>query len=123
MKPADAQAVRALGIPGVNVTREYRRYYPSGEVVGHVLGFTNVDDAGQEGAELAFDHWLSGEDGAKRVIQDRMGRKVEDVESIRADASGPRASTLSIDLRIQYLAYRELKAAMRDQRAARARWS
>ncbi len=116
MKPVDAQAVRRLGLPGVSVEREYRRYYPSGEVVGHVLGFTNVDDAGQEGAELAFDHWLSGEDGKKRVIQDRMGRKVEDVDSIRATRPG-RDLSLSIDLRIQYLAYRELKAAIRDQRA------
>ena len=116
MKPVDAQAVRRLGLPGVSVEREYRRYYPSGEVVGHVLGFTNVDDAGQEGAELAFDHWLSGEDGKKRVIQDRMGRKVEDVDSIRATRPG-RDLTLSIDLRVQYLAYRELKAAIRDQRA------
>ena len=116
MKPVDAQAVRKLAMPGISVEREYRRYYPSGEVVGHVLGFTNVDDAGQEGAELAFDHWLSGEDGKKRVIQDRMGRKVEDVDSIRATRPG-RDLTLSIDLRIQYLAYRELKAAIRDQRA------
>jgi cell division protein FtsI (penicillin-binding protein 3) len=116
MKPVDAQAVRKLGMPGVSVQREYRRYYPSGEVVGHVLGFTNVDDAGQEGAELAFDHWLSGEDGKKRVIQDRMGRRVEDVDSIRATRPG-RNLTLSIDLRLQYLAYRELKAAIRDQRA------
>ena len=116
MKPVDAQAVRKLALPGISVEREYRRYYPSGEVVGHVLGFTNVDDAGQEGAELAFDHWLSGEDGKKRVIQDRMGRKVEDVDSIRATRPG-RDLTLSIDLRIQYLAYRELKAAIRDQRA------
>jgi cell division protein FtsI (penicillin-binding protein 3) len=116
MKPVDAQAVRKLGMPGVSVQREYRRYYPSGEVVGHVLGFTNVDDAGQEGAELAFDHWLSGEDGKKRVIQDRMGRRVEDVDSIRPTRPG-RNLTLSIDLRLQYLAYRELKAAIRDQRA------
>jgi cell division protein FtsI (penicillin-binding protein 3) len=116
MKPVDAEVVRRLGLPGVSVEREYRRYYPSGEVVGHVLGFTNVDDAGQEGAELAFDHWLSGEDGKKRVIQDRMGRKVEDVDSVRATRPG-RDLSLSIDLRIQYLAYRELKAAIRDQRA------
>ncbi|MGH8308931.1 MAG: penicillin-binding protein 2, partial [Steroidobacteraceae bacterium] len=82
-QPAEAQKVRALGIPGVHLMREYRRYYPSGEVAGHMLGFTNVDDAGQEGLELAFDHWLAGEDGAKRVIQDRYGRIVQDVESIR----------------------------------------
>jgi len=116
LRPADAQKVRKLGIPGVNLVREYRRYYPSGEVVGHVLGFTNVDDEGQEGAELAFDHWLAGEDGAKRVIQDRLGRKVQDVENIRSARPG-RDLTLSIDLRLQYLAYRELKAAMREQHA------
>jgi cell division protein FtsI (penicillin-binding protein 3) len=116
MQPVDAQKIKALGIPGVYLVREYRRYYPSGEVVGHLLGFTSVDDAGQEGIELAFDHWLAGEDGAKRVIQDRHGRVVQDVESIRPVRPG-RDMVLSIDLRIQYLAYRELKAAIREQRA------
>jgi cell division protein FtsI (penicillin-binding protein 3) len=116
LQPAEARKVRALGIPGVNFTREYRRYYPAGEVAGHVLGFTSVDDVGQEGAELAFDHWLAGEDGAKRVIQDSQGRKVEDVENIRSVRPG-RSLTLSIDLRIQYLAYRELKAAILANRA------
>ncbi len=116
MQPADASKIKALGIPGVYLVREYRRYYPSGEVVGHLLGFTSVDDTGQEGIELAFDHWLAGEDGAKRVIQDRYGRVVQDVESIRPVRPG-RDLVLSIDLRIQYLAYRELKAAIREQRA------
>lgn len=116
MQPAEAQKVKALGIPGVYLLREYRRYYPSGEVAAHLLGFTNIDDAGQEGLELAFDHWLAGEDGAKRVIQDRYGRVVQDVESISAVRPG-RDLVLSIDLRIQYLAYRELKAAIREQRA------
>ena len=115
-QPAQAQAIKALGIPGVYTSREYRRYYPAGEVTGHLLGFTNVDDAGQEGLELAFDHWLAGEDGAKRVIQDRYGRIVQNVESIRPARPG-RDLVLSVDLRIQYLAYRELKAAIRDQRA------
>jgi cell division protein FtsI (penicillin-binding protein 3) len=115
-QPADAQKVRELEIPGVYLKREYRRYYPAGEVTGHVIGFTDVDDGGQEGLELAFDHWLSGEDGAKRVIQDRYGRVVQDVESIRPARPG-RDLTLSLDLRIQYLAYRELKAAVRQQRA------
>ena len=64
-QPSEAEQIKALGIPGVYLSREYRRYYPSGEVAGHILGFTNVDDAGQEGLELAFDHWLAGEDGAK----------------------------------------------------------
>lgn len=116
LRPTDAASVRKLDLPGVNLTREYRRYYPAGEVAGHVLGFTNIDDAGQEGAELAFDHWLAGEDGAKRVIQDRYGRKVQDVENIRSARPG-RDLTLSIDLRIQYLAYKELKAQIAAQRA------
>jgi cell division protein FtsI (penicillin-binding protein 3) len=115
-QPTEAEQIKALGIPGVYLSREYRRYYPSGEVAGHILGFTNVDDAGQEGLELAFDHWLAGENGAKRVIQDRYGRIVQDVESIRPARPG-RDLVLSIDLRIQYLAYRELKSAIRDQRA------
>jgi cell division protein FtsI (penicillin-binding protein 3) len=116
LRPADARRVRELDLPGVNFAREYRRYYPAGEVTGHLLGFNNIDDVGQEGAELAFDHWLAGEDGQKRVIQDSRGRKVEDIESIRAVRPG-RDLALSIDLRIQYLAYRELKAAIRDNRA------
>ena len=115
-QPSEAEQIKALGIPGVYLSREYRRYYPSGEVAGHILGFTNVDDEGQEGLELAFDHWLAGEDGAKRVIQDRYGRIVQDVESIRPVRPG-RDLVLSIDLRIQYLAYRELKAAIRQQQA------
>ena len=115
-QPAEAEQIKALAIPGVYTSREYRRYYPAGEVTGHLLGFTNVDDAGQEGLELAFDHWLAGEDGAKRVIQDRYGRIVQNVESIRPARPG-RDLVLSIDLRIQYLAYRELKAAIRDERA------
>jgi cell division protein FtsI (penicillin-binding protein 3) len=116
MQPSEALKIRQLGIPGVYLMREYRRYYPAGEVAGHVLGFTSVDDEGQEGLELAFDHWLAGEDGAKRVIQDRYGNIVQDVEEIRAMRPG-RNLVLSLDLRIQYLAYRELKAAIRDQRA------
>ena len=96
--------------------REYRRYYPAGEVSGHVVGFTTIDDKGQEGLELGFDQLLNGEDGAKRVIQDMYGRYVENVESIRAPRPG-RDLVTSIDLRIQYLAYRELKAAMQEYRA------
>jgi cell division protein FtsI (penicillin-binding protein 3) len=115
-QPAEAEEIKRLDIPGVYSSREYRRYYPAGEVTGHMLGFTNVDDAGQEGLELAFDHWLAGEDGAKRVIQDRYGRIVQNVESIRPARPG-RDLVLSMDLRIQYLAYRELKAAIREQRA------
>ncbi|HTW39081.1 MAG TPA: penicillin-binding transpeptidase domain-containing protein, partial [Steroidobacteraceae bacterium] len=114
--PAEARSVNALDIPGVYLAREYQRYYPAGEVTGQVLGFTDVDDAGQEGLELAFEHWLAGEDGVKRVIQDRYGRVVQDVDSIRPARPG-HDLMLSLDLRLQYLAYRELKRAVRDQRA------
>ena len=116
MPPDQAAGIKALGIPGVNLQREYRRYYPAGEVAGHVVGFTTVDDVGQEGLELGFDQQLNGEDGAKRVIQDLYGRYVENIESIRAPRPGHDLVT-SIDLRIQYLAYRELKSAMQEYRA------
>jgi cell division protein FtsI (penicillin-binding protein 3) len=116
MPPEQAAHIKALGIPGVYLLREYKRYYPAGEVAGHVVGFTTIDDKGQEGLELGFDQLLNGEDGAKRVIQDMQGRYVENVESIRAPRPG-RDLTTSIDLRIQYLAYRELKAAMQEYQA------
>jgi cell division protein FtsI (penicillin-binding protein 3) len=116
MPPEQAAHIKALGIPGVYLQREYRRYYPAGEVAGHVVGFTTVDDKGQEGLELGFDQLLNGEDGAKRVIQDMYGRYVENVESIRAPRPG-RDLVTSIDLRIQYLAYRELKSAMQQYQA------
>ena len=113
MSPEAAQDVLSLGVPGVNGQREYKRYYPSGEVTAHVLGFTNIDDHGQEGLELAFDNWLAGKPGAKRVIRDRMGRIVEDVEQVRAPQPGQNI-TLSIDRRIQFLAYSELKKQLQD---------
>ncbi len=116
LPPEQAARIKSLGIPGVNVLREYRRYYPAGEVAAHVVGFTTIDDRGQEGLELEYDQTLNGEDGAKRVLQDLYGHRVEDVDSIRAPRPG-RDLTTSIDLRIQYLAYRELKAAMQDYRA------
>jgi cell division protein FtsI (penicillin-binding protein 3) len=116
MTPDDAQRVKALNLTGVYLTGGYRRYYPAGEVTGHVLGFTSIDDVGQEGTELSFDNWLGGEDGSKRVIQDSRGRKVEDVESIRPVRPG-RDLSLSLDLRIQYMAYRELKSALAENRA------
>jgi cell division protein FtsI (penicillin-binding protein 3) len=116
LPPEQAERIMALAIPGLHVTREYRRFYPAGEVTSHIVGFTTIDDKGQEGLELGYDQLLGGEDGAKRVLQDRYGRYVEDVESIRAPRPG-RDLVTSIDLRIQYLAYRELKAAMKDYRA------
>lgn len=116
LNPEQAHRAVALALPGVNVLREYRRYYPAGEVTGHLVGFTNVDDRGQEGLELAFNHWLSGETGAKRVLQDRLGRSVENVESIRPPRPG-KDLRASIDLRLQYLAYRALKSAVHKHQA------
>src|SRR3954471_7364041 len=117
MRPSDAAQVAELKIPGVYLLREYQRFYPAGEVTGHLLGFTKkYEDIGQEGLELAYDRWLGAEPGAKRVIQDRYGRTVEDIESIRAPRPGSDLVT-SVDLRIQYLAYRELKAAVQQYQA------
>ncbi len=116
ISPKLGEQVMALAIPGVSLQREYRRYYPTSEVAAHVVGFTNVDDVGQEGVELMLDSALRGEPGAKRVIKDRLGRVIENVESI----SDPRPGhdvRLSIDRRLQYLAYRELKAAVLRNRA------
>ena len=117
INPDDAQAVVARGIPGVYSQREFRRFYPHGEVMAHALGFTNIDDRGQEGLELAFDNWLTGKPGAQKIIRDRRGRIVENVDLIRAAEPG-KDLTLSIDRRIQYLAYRELKAALLANQAS-----
>ena len=117
MSPDAAEDVLALDIPGVNGQREYRRYYPSGEVMAHVLGFTNIDDRGQEGLELAYDSWLAGKPGLKRVIRDRLGRIVEDVEQVRAPVPGHDLS-LSIDSRVQYLAYTALAQAVEAHHAS-----
>lgn len=114
LAPELAEQVMALGLPGVALQREYRRFYPAGEVTAHVVGFTNIDDRGQEGIELAYNDWLQGEPGAKRVIKDRLGRIIDDVESLREPRPG-KALRLSIDRRLQYLAYRELKAAAAEQ--------
>ncbi|HLT44647.1 MAG TPA: penicillin-binding protein 2, partial [Luteimonas sp.] len=88
MNPAEAAKILALDIPGVSSQREFRRFYPQGEALAHVLGFTNVDDRGQEGIELAFDDWLRGEPGAKKVIRDRRGRIVENVDLVRPAQPG-----------------------------------
>ena len=116
MIPERADEVMALGVEGVRTLREYRRYYPVAEVAAQVLGFTNIDDAGQEGLELAFESWLSAEPGLRRVIKDRLGRVTGDLGVERAPRPG-RDLRLSLDLRIQYLAYRELKAAVEKNRA------
>jgi cell division protein FtsI (penicillin-binding protein 3) len=117
LNPDIAQEVVDMGIPGVYSQREFRRFYPHGEVMAHVLGFTNIDDRGQEGLELAFDDWLTGKPGAQQIIRDRRGRTVENVDLIRAAEPG-HDLMLSIDRRIQYLAYRELKTALIERGAS-----
>jgi len=103
-------------IAGIGLQREYRRYYPDGEVFAHVIGFTNIDDEGQEGLELAYDEWLQGTSGRKRVIQDGRARAVKDVDHILEPEAGKDLVT-TIDRRLQFLAYRELKGAVQRHKA------
>jgi cell division protein FtsI (penicillin-binding protein 3) len=117
INPDKAHAVVALGIPGVFSQREFRRFYPQGEAMAHVLGFTNIDDRGQEGLELAFDEWLRGKPGSKRVIRDRKGAIVESIDLVKPAEPG-KDLTLSIDRRIQFLAYKELRNALAQNNAA-----
>ena len=114
--PDLAEKIANLDVPGVQLQREYRRYYPSGEVAGHLLGFTNVDDDGQEGLELAFNKKLNASDGKQRVVKDRLGRVIRAIEMIEPARSGQNV-TLSIDRRLQYIAYRELKKAVQQHGA------
>jgi len=114
--PDTAERIAALNLPGIHQQREYRRYYPAGEVTAHMLGFTGVEDKGQEGIELAFDAQLAGKPGSRRVIKDRLGRIVEDVESIRPPQDG-KDLVLSLDAKVQYLAYTHLKQALAEHKA------
>ena len=114
--PEVAQQVADLRLPGVHQQQEYRRYYPGGEVMAHILGFTDVEDKGQEGIELAFEKRLAGRPGARRVIKDRRGQIVEDVEAIRPPRDGEDVA-LSIDGKIQYLAWSALRDAMHQHKA------
>ncbi|MDR5868365.1 peptidoglycan D,D-transpeptidase FtsI family protein [Halomonas koreensis] len=116
LTPEAAQRVLDLRIPGVHKREEYKRYYPAGEVVAQLIGVTNIDDQGQEGLELAYQPYLSGEPGRRRVLKDRRGRLVRDLAVLREAQPGGDL-TLSIDQRLQYMAYRELKAAV-DEHAA-----
>lgn len=116
LAPEHAAKVVQLNVPGVFLQREFRRFYPTGEELAHVIGFTNIDDKGQEALELAFEERLRGRPGFRRVIKDRKGRIVEDVETIRAPQHGERI-TLTIDAKIQHLAFRELKKALATHRA------
>ena len=117
LPPNIAQGLVNLGIKGIHRQREYRRYYPEAEVTAHLLGFTNIDDRGQEGVELVFDEQLSGTPGLKRVVRDLRGHTVEELETVREPRPG-QDLVLSIDRRIQYYAYRALKSAVLEHRAA-----
>ncbi len=108
LNPIVTAQISALDLPGVYLQKEYRRFYPAGEVTAHVIGFTNIDDVGQEGLELAYDSWLAGSPGSKRVIRNRKGEAVEEVALIKESQPGQDLH-LTIDRRLQYLAYRELK--------------
>lgn len=119
LPPADADAVLGLGIPGVYARQEYQRYYPQGEVTAHLLGFSNIDDIGQEGLELAYDDWLKGVPGRQQVIKDRRGRIIRELNTIQTAQPGNSLAS-SIDFRIQNLAYKELKAEFVHRRARSA---
>ena len=116
LPPEQAEQVVSLNLPGVSLRREYRRYYPVGEEAAQTLGFTSVDDVGQEGLELMLQEQLAGIPGSQRVIKDRRGRIVEETGSLHAPKPGSDVA-LSIDSKIQYLAYRELKQAIEKHRA------
>ena len=117
MNPSKAEEILDMNIPGVYSIEEHRRYYPAGEVTSHLVGFTNIDEEGQEGIELSFDEFLKGEEGKKRVIKDLRRRIIKDVGLIQPASPGTDI-TLSIDLRAQYLAYRELLSAVTEYRAS-----
>lgn len=111
-----AKEIAALGIAGIYQRREYKRQYPEGESAAHVVGFTNVENRGLEGVELAFDRQLSGKDGSRRVIKDRLGRVVEDVRDVIPPVDGPDLQ-LSIDSKVQYFAYEKLRDAIKTHKA------
>lgn len=117
LSPAHAQRVMAVGAPGVFLQREYRRYYPGGESTAQLVGLTDIDGRGQEGIELALDDELDGAAGSRRVIKDRVGRVVEDLAEFTPPDPGGDVR-LTVDLRLQALAYRELKAAVLEHQAS-----
>jgi len=117
LNPAISEAIYELGIPGVHLQKEYRRFYPAGPAAAHLIGFTNIDDKGQEGLELAYNAWLEGTPGSKRVIRDRRGRTVEEVELVSKPEPG-KDLRLTIDRRLQYMAYRELSRTVLEHGAA-----
>ena len=119
LDPITAQKIDRLQLPGVWLQREYRRYYPDSEVMSQLIGFTGIDDAGQEGLELAFDDWLRGEPGHQRVLRDSKRRVIDHIDAAKPPRAG-KTLVLSIDRRIQYLVYRALKSAVVKHRASAA---
>jgi len=119
VEPDVAEKIADLKIDGIHQTREYKRFYPEGEAMAHVVGFTNVEDKGQEGIELSQESVLAGKAGARQVIKDRLGRVVEDVGVLKAPRDGTDLQ-LSIDAKIQYLAYNEVKAVVERNKAKAA---
>ncbi|MDP4986764.1 MAG: penicillin-binding transpeptidase domain-containing protein [Porticoccaceae bacterium] len=113
---AQAERILDLRIPGVFGRQEYKRFYPAGEVTAQLVGFTDINDDGQEGMELAYNAVLTGESGAKKVVKDLTGRVIKDISLVKPASPG-NAVRLSIDLRVQYAAYRSLKAAVKKHRA------
>jgi len=117
LPPEYKDKIKKLAIPGLFVQEDYKRYYPEAEVAAHVIGFTNIDDKGQEGLELIYNDWLTGTEGKKWAIKDRLGRVVTDIQTVQEQKPG-NDLTLSIDRRIQYLAYRELLEGVEKNIAA-----
>lgn len=117
MTPEEGMAVLNLNIPGVNSYDEHKRYYPMGEVAAHLVGITGIDDKGQEGLELGYDSWLTGKSGTRRTLKDRRGRLAKEAEVLQSAEPG-KEIMLSIDLRLQYMAYRELKKAVNEHQAS-----
>jgi len=114
--PEQAVKIAAMGVPGLHLRREFRRYYPAGEVAAHVVGFTNVDDMGQEGVERAYQDWLAGREGERQIMRDRRGNTIRDLAPIKTAQMGGNLA-LALDLKIQYLAHRELAAAIAQHKA------
>ncbi|MEP0072049.1 MAG: penicillin-binding protein 2, partial [Marinomonas sp.] len=119
VSPHEADAIMAAKVVGVTKTKEYKRFYPAGEVASHVVGFTNIDDKGQEGIELAYDRALQGEPGRRSYVKDLSGNIIRGIGVDETEHPGENIE-LSVDLRLQYLAYRELKAAVTEHRATSA---
>lgn len=116
LTPEKGQSVLDLKVPGVYAIEEFRRFYPAGEVAAHVVGFTDIDDRGREGMELAYEEWLAGVPGKRQVLKDRRGKLIKDVQ-VAQNAKAGKALALSIDLRLQYLAHRELRNALLEHEA------